>query len=181
MVQRVVQETEKLDVYVDNAGRIAMGALVDQTADEVVADSMTNVVGFQIILGEAVKTMRETGGGRVVSLLSIAADGVPHQSRYAGAKAYKFGVLRSAAIESLLSRDGITYSAVAPGLSPTAMTEVVEERARPGLLKMIGQERELTPAEVSDYIIFAASSHLPEDLNGQVIPVFKPMELQIAA
>lgn len=175
LVSKVVSHTGRLDVYIDNAGRIAMGMLADQTPEQVVENSMTNIVGPQIILGEAVKQMKAGGGGRVVSILSIAADGVPGQSQYAGAKAFKFAASRSGALESLLTRSRITFVSVAPSLSPTTMTSVVDQASRPILMKMIGQEQEISPSDVADYIIFAASSHVPDALNGQVIPVYKPM------
>lgn len=175
VVSKVVEQTGRLDVYIDNAGRIAMGALDEQTPEQVLEDTMTNIVGPQIILGEVVKQMKAQRGGRVVEILSPVADGGPGQSRYAGAKAYKFAAARSGAIESLMTRSGITYVSLAPGLSPTTMTEVVEEKSRPGLMSLIGQQEEIAPSDVAEYIVYAASSLVPEELNGQVIPVYRPM------
>lgn len=175
LVEKVIKQTGKLDVYIDNAGRIAMGMLTDQTPEQVYEDTMTNVVGPQIILGEAAKQMKAQGGGRVVSILSVGADGVPGQTRYAGAKAFKFGASRSGAMEALLTRSGVTFVSVAPGLSPTPMTEVVEGKGRSTLMNMVGQQEEISPAEVAEYIVFASSSLVPDELNGQVIPVTKPM------
>ena len=176
LVRMVVSRTGRLDVYIDNAGRIAMGKLAEQTAEDVVENSMTNIVGPQIILGEAFKQMKAGGGGRVVSILSIAADGVPFQSQYAGAKAFKFAAARSGAMESLLTRSRITFVSIAPSLSPTTMTSVVGEDARPALMEMVGQKQEVSPSDVADYIVYAASSLVPDTLNGQVIPVYKPMQ-----
>lgn len=176
LVHMVVSHTGRLDVYIDNAGRIAMGRLAEQTAEDVVENSMTNIVGPQIILGEAFKQMKAGGGGRVVSILSIAADGVPFQSQYAGAKAFKFAVARSGAMESLLTRSRITFVSIAPALSSTTMTRVVDEDARPALMEMVGQKQEVSPSDVADYIVYAASSFVPDTLNGQVIPVYKPMQ-----
>lgn len=175
LVGKVAAETGRLDIYIDNAGKIAIGMLVEQTPEQVVENTMTNIVGPQIILGEAVKQMKAGGGGRVVGIISVAADGVPNQSQYAGAKAYKFAAARSGAMEFLLTRTDITFVSIAPSLSPTTMTSVIDEAARPALMRMIGQEHEISPSAVADYIIFAASSHLPDELNGQVIPVYRPM------
>lgn len=176
LVSTVVSHTGRLNVYIDNAGRIAMGRLAEQTAEDVVENTMTNIVGPQIILGEAFRQMKAGGGGRVVSILSVAADGVPFQSQYSGAKAFKFAAARSGAIESLLTRSRITFVSIAPSLSPTTMTRVVNEDARPALMEMVGQEQEVSPSDVADYIVFASSSFVPDALNGQVIPVYKPMQ-----
>ncbi len=175
LVSSVVAQTGRLDVYIDNAGKIAMGMLTDQIPEQVVENAMTNIVGPQIILGEAFKQMKAGGGGRVVSILSVAADGVPGQSQYAGAKASKFAVARSGAMEALLTRSRITFVSIAPSLSPTTMTSVVDQAARPALMKMVGQKQEVSPSDVADYIVYAASSFVPDTLNGQVIPVYKPM------
>jgi len=175
LVSSVVAQTGRLDVYIDNAGKIAMGVLADQISKQVVENAMTNIVGPQIILGEAIKQMEAGDGGRVVSILSVAADGVPGQSQYAGAKAFKFAVARSGAMESLLKRSRITFVSIAPALSPTTMTSVVDQAARPALMKMVGQKQEVSPSDVADYIVYAASSFVPNTLNGQVIPVYKPM------
>lgn len=176
LVRKVVRQAGSLDVYIDNASRIAMGLLVEQTPQQTYVDLMTNVVGPQIILGEAVKQMySQDSGGRVVSVLSLGADGSPGQSRYAGSKAYKFAASRSGAMEAIMQRKDVTFVSVAPGLSPTVMTSVLEAKARPSLLRMIGQEEEVPPDAVAEYIVYAASSLVPDRLNGQVIPVFKPM------
>jgi NAD(P)-dependent dehydrogenase (short-subunit alcohol dehydrogenase family) len=88
--------------------------------------------------------------------------------------------MRSGATEALLRRTGVTFVCVAPGFSSTAMTSVIGETERPTLMRMIGQTEEVPSSEVAKYTIFAASSHLPDELNGQVIPVYKPMKAPVA-
>lgn len=183
LVDRVVAATATedaeggLDIYVDNAGVVAMGMLHEQTTEQAIADLNVNVIAPQLILGQVAKQMAsQKTGGRVVSLSSVVADGAPNQTRYAGPKALRHGVVRSAQMESLLKLRGkITYAAIAPGLSPTQLASAVPEEARPGLINMIGQEAEIQPSAVAEYILFALSSHLPRELYGQTIPALTPM------
>lgn len=170
------EDTGRLDIYVDNAGVIATGMLHDQTPADVVRDTTINVISPQIVLGEAVAQMRENpkGKGRIVSVLSVGVDGAMDQSRYAGAKAHKWAAARSGAMEAKVGRKDTTYVAVAPGLSPTAMTSVVSEKAGSMLMEVVGQKELLEPSQVADYIVFAASSRA-DSMNGQAIPARVPM------
>lgn len=185
ILPRMLDQTGTVHVYIDNAGRIAMGTLAEQAVmptDEVLLDLMTNVVGPHLILGDVAKTLQEQGdGGRVVSIISPAADGVGRQTRYAGPKAFKFAAMRGGAMEATEDnmrgkKPEILYVSIAPGFAVTHMTdEPVPEQARRGLLNILGQERILTSAEIADYIVYASSRHLPEDKNGQVITAMRPM------
>lgn len=170
------EDTGRLDIYVDNAGVIAKGMLHDQASEEVVRDTTINVISPQIVLGEAVAQMRENprGKGRVVSVLSVGVDGAMDQARYAGAKAHKWAAARSGAMEAKVTRKDTTYVSVAPGLSPTTMTSVVDEKTGAMLMNIVGQKELLSPSQVADYIVFAASSHADE-MNGQAIPARVPM------
>lgn len=194
VVPEMLEETGTIDIYIDNAMTIAMGTLAKQSGRNlserkraknnalVLNDLMTNVVGGQLILGDVAAAMQEQGtGGRVVSVISPGADGVGKQSRYAGAKAFKFAAMRCGAIEAAEDnfkgkKPETMFVSVAPGFAVTRLTdEAVPEKSRRGLLNIIGQERILTSDEVADYIIYASSRHLPEEFNGQVITAMKPM------
>lgn len=186
LVKKVVKKTGQINVYVDNAGVIALGAVGKKSPKDTWHDLMVNVVGPRLILGEVVRQMdtQPRGFKKVVNMISVGANGVADQYDYSAAKAYKTIGSRSLAQDSAIATRGregnIETVNIAPGLSSTAMTSIMGERAKATVLKMVGQEKEIMPDEVAGYMVFAASSHCSgPDFNGSVIPARKPMRKEV--
>lgn len=165
----------RLDLYFDNAANLAKGMTHDKDPQTIIDDLNVQVVSPKIILGEAAAQMRTNRGGKIVSVLSVSADGAIDQGDYAGGKAFKFGAGRTLALESAMERKKISVVFVAPALSPTSLTSEVPEKVATLLREIVGQDEDVPPADVADYLVFAASSHA-DSFNGRVIPVYKPMQ-----
>lgn len=176
LVGRVVEQTGHLDIYVANAGVIALGTLAVKPKEEIISELNTNVVGSQLILAQVERQMvSQESGGRVVDISSAAVTGVPEQDDYLATKAFKTAVMRGLALTAMLRRHPpMTHIAVAPGFSRTVMTSIVAEKALPLLLSILGQKEEIPAYEVAKYIVFATSPFAAH-FDGKVIAAIKPM------
>ncbi len=168
------EDPGRLDLYFDNAANLAKGTTHGKAPEAIIEDLNVQVVSPKIVLGEVAAQMRANRGGNIVSVLSVSADGAIDQGDYAGGKAFKFGSGRTLVLESAMERKKISLVFVAPALSPTSLTHDVPEKVATLLREIVGQEEDVPPADVADYLVFAASTHA-EKFNGQVIPVYKPM------
>lgn len=175
LVKATVAETGRLDVFVDNAAVRGDDLFMRHPTDRIIKVAMTNIIGPQIIARDAIEQMvrQKPRGGKLIFMGSIAADGSPGQGLYATSKAGKFGLARSLALEY---NGRVETFYIAPGLATTTLVEDLQNpEIREGLLDMVGMKKELTPDEVADYVIYAASEHGKKH-NGQAIPVLRPME-----
>lgn len=106
----------------------------------------------------AVPLMLESGGGSMVLIGSIYADGVPpaQQLRYTVAKAGLAALARSLAVE--LGPKGIRVNVVSPGMTKTRMIESIPDKAKM-LAKAQTPLRQLgDPLDVAHAVAFLLSS-----------------------
>jgi NAD(P)-dependent dehydrogenase (short-subunit alcohol dehydrogenase family) len=133
-VRRAVDETVaafgRLDVMVNNAGAIALGEIVDTSAetwDRVVA---VNLRGVFLGCREAARQMvAQGGGGRILNASSGAGRrGDALVGAYAASKFGVIGLTQSLAVE--LAPHGITVNAYCPGhVTSTPMWEYIDAEA----------------------------------------------------
>lgn len=123
-MQQVRSKLGAIDVLYANAGGGTGAGPVDQTPvsaleradwDYTINLSLTSVF---LCAKHAIPSMRERGGGAIVSTTSISAyHGVPGLSAYAAAKYAVTALTRDLALE--LASDGIRVNAFAPGITLT--------------------------------------------------------------
>ena len=126
-VAQVVDRLGPPAVLVNNAGVLRDRSFAKMTLDEWDTVIDVNLRSVFLMSREVQPHMRAMGWGRIVSLASIAALGVPGEANYSAAKAGVIGLMRTLAIE--LGRHGITANAVAPGFVVTEMTRELAVRA----------------------------------------------------
>lgn len=148
-----------IDILVNNAG-ITASIKFSETPDELWERIIqTNVNGPFYCCKAAVPAMIERKWGRIINIASIAATiGIPFSSAYGASKHALLGMTRALGLE--LVRYGITVNAICPGWvetdmlqysvdNLTAKTGRSGEEARADLLRLAGQARIITPAEVA--------------------------------
>ncbi|HTO87148.1 MAG TPA: SDR family oxidoreductase [Thermoanaerobaculia bacterium] len=121
LVELARREHGRLDVLVNNAGIGEFGR-VDELSPERFRDVLeTNVFGPFYAIRHAVPLMKETGGGFIVNIASLAA-----VNAFAGGSAYnasKFGLLGLSDAAMLdLRHEGIRVAVVMPGSVGTEWT-----------------------------------------------------------
>jgi len=121
LVESVVKEFGKLNVFVANAGIIRTKPLLETTSDDLDSLLSVNVKGtFYCYKYAAQQMIAQGGGGRIVGASSGAGKrGSALLSAYCASKFAVRGLTQTAAIE--LGRHGITVNAYAPGAIDTSM------------------------------------------------------------
>ncbi len=118
LVRRVVDEWGGLDVMVNNAGVGIASTVVDATEDDY--DKMMNVCvrGTYLGMKYAIPAIRESGGGSVVNMSSIAAlVGLKDRAIYCAAKGAILSMTRAAAIDHI--EENVRVNCIAPGTVDT--------------------------------------------------------------
>lgn len=166
---KVMEETGRLDVLVNNAGITRDNLLVRMKEDEWDAVMNVNLKGPFLCSQIAAKIMMKQRAGRIVNIASVVGViGNFGQANYVAAKAGIIGLTKTTAKE--LAPRGVTVNAVAPGFIETDMTAVLPEKARDAMLAMIPLNRPGQPEDVADAVAFLASEKASY-LTGQVLHV----------
>jgi NAD(P)-dependent dehydrogenase (short-subunit alcohol dehydrogenase family) len=164
-----------LDVALANAG-ISGGlvGLADLTVDDFVRVLHVNLVGAFVLVQRAAAVMVPRGRGAIVCTASVAglrsgAGGIP----YSASKAGVVSLVQTTANQ--LAGTGVRINAICPGLTETAMTQPLFDRARArGTDAKLGQlnalRRPAAPDEQASVALFLASDDASY-VNGQAIAV----------
>ena len=152
----------RLDLLVNNAGVHALATVPD--TDEALYDELmnTNLRAATLLAGEALRAMRETGGGTIVNVSSEAGlVAVRGQAVYNISKAGLVMLTRAIAVDH--AHEGIRAVSICPGTTRTPLVD----RAIAGAEDPEAHERTLansrplgrlgTSEEIAAAIVFAAS------------------------
>lgn len=115
MTRTVLERHGRWDVLVNNAGLLRTGTLADTSLDEWNAVFAGTVTTSWLCTRAAAEPMRAVGGGRIVNIQSVVAQGGPSEGlvAYTAAKSALHGLTLAAARE--LGPDGTTVNCVSPG------------------------------------------------------------------
>ena len=168
-VKAIVAHFGKVDILVNNAG-ITRDQLVMRMKradwDDVIN---TNLTAPFLLTQAVISSMLKQRWGRIINITSIFGQiGQAGQANYASAKAGLIGLTMAVARE-VASRN-ITVNAVAPGWIETAMTSVLSEEMRQGMMKNIPLGRVGTDLEVAHAVKFLASEEAGY-ITGEVLKV----------
>lgn len=124
MVATAAQELGGLNILVNNAGIYPYITLEELSVEEFQQVYDVNVVGTFVAMREAIRYMRDSGGGSIVNLSSITAfaAGQPGLAAYGSSKAAVSQLTRNAALE--FADAGVNVNAVAPGFVHTDGTDM---------------------------------------------------------
>src|SRR5690349_10637728 len=136
--QRVRDRGIAIDILVNNAGHGLQGTFVDGTLDAALAMLQLDVVSLTAVTHVFAQDMRTRGRGKILLVASLLAyQGVENFAVYAAAKAY---VLRlGEALHRELKRDGVTVTALCPGMSETGFASAAQQKITPALKLLMMQ------------------------------------------
>ena len=127
-VDRVLQEWDRLDVLVNNAGIGAQGTVADNPDDEWHRVLDVNLLGMVRVARAALPALRKSPSAAIVNTGSIAATaGIPQRAVYSASKGAVHALTRAMAADHLT--EGIRVCAVAPGTADTPWVGRLLERA----------------------------------------------------
>jgi 3-oxoacyl-[acyl-carrier protein] reductase len=165
MVARTLQELDRVDVLVNNAGVSLRARLleIDDATWRTVID--VNLTGTFLCSQAVVPAMQRRGRGRIINISSVAGllamPGAPH---YAAAKAGVLGFTRSIAQD--LAPE-ILVNVIAPGWVETRMNAVDDEYVRRETARQTPLGRWGTPKEIAETVVFLATTN--NFMTGQVL------------
>ncbi len=164
-----VQHFGSIEILVNNAGitRDTLALRMKRADwDEVI---QTNLTGTFLMTQALLSPMLKARWGRIINVSSVVGEtGQAGQTNYAASKAGLIGLTKSLARE--LASRSITVNAVAPGYIETAMTAVLDEKQREGMLQEIPLGRAGTDAEIAAAVRFLASEEAAY-ITGHVLDV----------
>jgi len=156
LVKRVQTDLGGLDILINNAGTTRDTLLMSMKDEDWDAVISTNLKSVYAVSKAAIRGMIKKRWGRIINLTSVVGiSGQAGQTNYAASKAGIIGFTKSLARE-VASRN-ITVNAVAPGFIPTALTDVLTDEQKSGILAGTPLGRMGTPEEVAFAVAFLAS------------------------
>jgi 3-oxoacyl-[acyl-carrier protein] reductase len=167
--EEIREEFHRIDILINNAGITKDGLLMRMREEAWDSVLDINLKGVFLCSREAIHDMAKQRYGRIVNITSVAAFmGNPGQANYSASKAGIVGFTKTVAKE--YAGRGLTVNAVAPGFIQTAMTDVLQDKVKEEMKRLIPLGRFGTVEDVANAVIFLAS---PDSgyITGQVIHV----------
>ncbi|GIJ24196.1 SDR family NAD(P)-dependent oxidoreductase [Micromonospora lutea] len=168
VIERVVAESGRIDVLVNNAGNLRDGVVWKLSDDDYESVMAVHAGGTFRFTRAVVPHFRRQGAGRIINVTSYTGlRGNPGQSNYSMAKAGIIGFTRTTAKE--LARFGITVNAISPSAQTRMIASVPQEKLAQ-LTAAIPMGRFADASEMAAAVAFLASDEASY-ITGVVLPV----------
>ena len=162
LLERAVSEWGGLDVMVNNAGVGVAGTAVSTAEDEYGFVMDVCVRGTFLGMKRAIPAIRDSGGGSVINMSSVAAlVGIPDRAVYSAAKGAILAMTRASAIDHI--GEGVRVNCIAPGTVDTPWISRITsgyddpEEARTNMQARQPHGRFVTPEEIAAMAAYLAS------------------------
>src|SRR6476660_4748984 len=130
--ERLRERGIAIDILINNAGHGLQGPFANAPLDAVLSMVQLDVASLTAVTHVFAQEMRKRQRGKILLVASMLAyQGVENFAVYSAAKAY---VLRlGEALHRELKRDGITVTALCPGMSDTGFATAAQQKITPAL------------------------------------------------
>jgi NAD(P)-dependent dehydrogenase (short-subunit alcohol dehydrogenase family) len=162
LVAGVVEAWGGLDVMVNNAGVGVAATAVETTEEDYERVMNVCVRGTLLGMKYAIPAIRETGGGSVINMSSVAAlVGITDRAVYSAAKGAILSMTRAAAIDHV--EEGVRVNCIAPGTVDTPWISRITsgyedpEAARANMQARQPHGRFVTPEEIAAMAAYLAA------------------------
>jgi NAD(P)-dependent dehydrogenase (short-subunit alcohol dehydrogenase family) len=116
----------KLHILVNNAGIAVPGLITETSLADWRKQQAVNVEGVFLGVKHALPLMRESGGGSIINMSSVAGlKGSANLSSYCASKGAVRLFTKAAALECAAARDGVRVNSVHPGIIETAIWDAI--------------------------------------------------------
>jgi meso-butanediol dehydrogenase / (S,S)-butanediol dehydrogenase / diacetyl reductase len=169
LVETAVEEWVGLDIMVNNAGIGVAGTTTDTQEEDYERVMDVCLRGTFLGMKHAIPAIRDSGGGSVINLSSVAAlVGIADRAVYSAAKGAILAITRAAAIDHV--EEGVRVNCIAPGTVDTPWIGRITagyddpEEARRNMQARQPHGRFVTPEEIA-----AMAAYLASDESASVI------------
>ncbi len=169
LIGTAVDEWDGLDVMVNNAGIGVAGTVTDTPEEDYERVMDVCLRGTFFGMRYAIPAIRDSGGGSVINLSSVAAlVGIADRAVYSAAKGAILAITRAAAIDHV--DEGVRINCIAPGTVDTPWIGRITagyddpEEARKNMQARQPHGRFVTPEEIA-----AMAAYLASDESASVI------------
>jgi 3(or 17)beta-hydroxysteroid dehydrogenase len=148
----------RLDGLVNNAGILVMGSIEDATLEQWQQIHRVNADGYFLGCKYGVAAMK-SGGGSIVNMSSIAADGLPYAVSYSGSKGSVTALTHSVAVHCKSSGYRIRCNSIHPDGVLTPMTLPLLGNPDPARVSYEADPRSrfCDPKDVANLVLFLIS------------------------
>ncbi len=169
LVDRAVGKWGGLDIMVNNAGVGIAATTPDTEENDWDLLMSVNLKGAFLGMKYAIPAIRDSGGGAIINMSSVAAlVGVPDRAAYCAAKGGILSLTRAAAIDHVA--EGVRINCICPGTVDTPWVQRITESyddpeaARAAMKARQPHGRLVTPEEIA-----AMAAYLASDEAGSVV------------
>ena len=168
-VATILEKFGKIDILVNNAGITRDKLILRMSEQDWDLVLNVNLKGTFNCTKAVVKHMAKQRSGKIVSIASVVGEmGNAGQVNYSASKAGVIGLTKTLARE--FAQRGINVNAIAPGYIETPMTEVLPEKVKEELRRLIPMERLGKPEDVAQAVLFLVSDE-SNYITGHVLKV----------
>ena len=145
--QRLRERDIAIDILINNAGHGVQGPFLDGQLDAALAMVRLDVASLTAVTHVFAQDMRTRGRGKILLVASLLAyQRAENFAVYSAGKAY---VLRlGEALHRELKRDGITVTALCPGMSDTGFATAAQQKITPALKLLMMQPASVVRAGI---------------------------------
>jgi NAD(P)-dependent dehydrogenase (short-subunit alcohol dehydrogenase family) len=169
LIETALEEWGGLDVMVNNAGVGVAGTTTNTTVEDYERVMDVCLRGTFLGMKHAIPAIRDSGGGSVINMSSVAAlVGITDRAVYSAAKGAILAITRAAAIDHV--EEGVRVNCIAPGTVDTPWIDRITadyddpEEARQNMQARQPHGRFVTPEEIA-----AMAAYLASDESASVI------------
>jgi NADP-dependent 3-hydroxy acid dehydrogenase YdfG len=168
MVERILQETGRLDLLLNVAGMGVAAPFQNTTTAEYRQMVDINILGVLYSIHAALPAMKRQGDGHIVIVSSGTGRYIHSSTVYSGTKHAISAIAESLRRE--IGKDWIRVTSIEPGAVRTAFTSHMREDVRQSVERRLGDMEQLESEDVAAAILYAVTQ--PRRVNINILTLY---------